>query len=611
MSGIGNISHSASVGYTEINGLGLNSATQNQVKLDSVVSDAMADDILAALAEFRAEGNFNPTAAEMEAKLSVVSVAAKQSAINQAQDLLFGLQQTYQLSLQATGGNVNGRTQLWCQLAESGGTVPANAMCDGAPSLVAGMTIAGVFGASVADFPGGPEGLLSSLIPNTFNTNMALNRPPGYWGDGHLTPATMKTMINALQTKISEMKSADPSSFHNASGAAPMTAAQWLSREMGVQNLHESYSLTQWGDIAQKLQVNAALKASQLSLGRGGGIQQVNGQYFVNGEQLSLSQVNFCVRVNQYQLIDQQIADQLDAIQRNNDKAKQAQAVLAAFQVFDSEELGLNQSASVTTSSVLFANGSSTSALASYLSATFDVSATSTPSLQSYANMVVSGSPNTDVTTITDLLTQLPSIVTSPFGNTTFGQGVNAAAVCASLAGYLGLTPITITGFTQTGAIDAKYAEVRAKLAILAPGFTPPISAQSWNSDTMASLTTALTTQKTSLLSREDPTIKADMKGKLEGFFATLKAAAPAFYSSHVRDTDGGPPYSFTGNISNTAFTDLKANFSTWLQSNSTDNQVAQQRLEALNNTRQSVLDGLGAFTQGQAQVSTRIAGNF
>jgi hypothetical protein len=127
----------------------------------------------------------------------------------------------------------------------------------------------------------------------------------------------------------------------------------------------------------------------------------------------------------------------------------------------------------------------------------------------------------------------------------------------------------------------------------------------------MASLTTALTTQKTSLLSREDPTIKADMKGKLEGFFATLKAAAPAFYSSHVRDTDGGPPYSFTGNISNTAFTDLKANFSTWLQSNSTDNQVAQQRLEALNNTRQSVLDGLGAFTQGQAQVSTRIAGNF
>jgi len=610
MSGIGNISNTAGVGYTEINGLGLNATTQSQVKVDAAVSDAMADDILAALTEFRAEGNFNPTAAEMEAKLSVVSVAAKQSAINQAQDLLFGLQQTYQFSLLATGQNATGGTQVWCQLVESGGTVPANALCDGAPSPVAGKSIAGVFGSSVASYPGGPEALLSTLIPNTFNTNTALNRPPGYWGDGHLSPATMRTMITALQTKIANMQSADPSSFQGATGATPMTAAQWLSKEMGVQSLHDSYSINQWAGIAEKLQVNAAKKTSQLSLGQGGGIQQLNGQYFVNGEQLSLSQVNFCVRVNQYQLIDQQIADQLDAVQRNSEKAKQAQAVLDAFKTYDSEAIGVNQSASTDVPTMMNSGGGGWGVIQHYLNSTFGVTASSTPSYQSYANMIASGSPDTNATTISDLLKVLPNVTFSS-ASTVAGQVSNANSVCNTLARYLGLTPLAVTGSTTAATIDAKYAEVKTKLLLLAPTFSPPQNSQFWSASTIASLTTALTAQKTSIISQDDSAETADMKSRLEVFFTTLKAASPTFYTSHVTDTDGGPPYSFTGSITNTSFLSLKTDFSTWLQSNSTDNQVAQQRLEALNNTRQSVLDGMGAFTQGQAQVTTRIAGNF
>ena len=104
MSSIGNISNAAGVGYTELTGLGLSTDAQDQVKLDAAASEAMSSDILKALAEFRAEGNFNPTSAEMEAKLSVVGVAAKQNDINQAQDLLFGLQQTYQFAMQSISG---------------------------------------------------------------------------------------------------------------------------------------------------------------------------------------------------------------------------------------------------------------------------------------------------------------------------------------------------------------------------------------------------------------------------------------------------------------------------------------------------------------------------
>jgi len=594
MSRIGNISNSAGVGYTELTGLGLSSEAQAQVKLDAAVSESMSDDILRALAEFRSEGNFNPTTAEMEAKLSVVGVAAKQKEINQAQDLLFGLQQTYQFALQQTGGNANARTQVWCQLVESGGTVPANALCDGAPSKVAGKTIAGVFGSAVANYSGGPEALLSSLIPGTYSHSNRV--PQGYWGDGHLTPTAMQTMITALQTKIAEMKSADSSSFTSATGATSLTARQWLTKELGVDSPHDSYSLSQWGEIAQKLQIQAARKSSQLSIGQGGGIQQVNGQYFVNGEQMSLSQINFCVRVNQYQLVDQQIADQLDAIQRNNEKAKQAQDVLAAFKLYDSETIGVNQSASIAVSSLIEPDAGAWGVVEHYLNSKYGVTANSDPSYRDYSNMISTGVYTKDVQTIDHFQSRSRNL-------TSF----DATYITAGLANCLRMT-LSDNDFLALGQGNlGVYEQVKAKLAQLAPNFTPPASAGGWNQAKLDALNTALTAQKTTLT--ESPK-NVSMKSQLEGFFGTLKAAAPTFYSSHITDTDGGPPYVMTGNMTNAEFGDLKTAFGTWLQSNSTDNQVAQQRLESLNNTRQAVLDGMSAFTQGQSQVTDRIGGN-
>ena len=76
MSRIGNISNAGGVGYTEMTGLGLNAAAQTQVKSQADASDGMATDILNALAQFRDEGNFNPTTREMEAKLSTLSANA-------------------------------------------------------------------------------------------------------------------------------------------------------------------------------------------------------------------------------------------------------------------------------------------------------------------------------------------------------------------------------------------------------------------------------------------------------------------------------------------------------------------------------------------------------
>jgi len=354
MSGIGNINNSSGVGYTEMTGLGLTAETQTQVKQEATVSDAISAEILKALGEFRADGVFNPTTAQMEAKLSAAN----------------------------TGG---------------------------------------------------------------------------------------------------------------------LNAHQWLTKELG-NSLRDTYSLGQWGEMAQKLAVNAAKKRSELSIGNGGGIQQVNGQYFVNGQEMSLSQVNFCVRANQYQLIDQQIADQMDAIQRNNAKAKQTQAVLAAFKAWDGENIGVNQSASANVVSIVDGDGGgSWGALQHYMNSNFNIAASSTPS---YAD---------------------------------------------------------VQSYVERGTIPAAHPELATQI---------------------------------------------------KGFFATLKAAAPDFYSSHITDTNGSGPYRIAGGMTNADFGNLKTAFNTYLSSNSTDNQVAQQRLEALNNSRQAILDGMSAFTQGQSQVTDRIGGN-
>ena len=457
MSRIGNISNAAGVGYTEMTGLGLTTETQTQVRSQADASEGMATDILNALAQFRAEGNFNPTTREMEAKLSTLSAHAS-----------------------------------------------------------------------------------------------------------------------------------DPNA---------LTAHQWLTQELGGEALRDSYSVGQWGEIAQKLQINAAKKRSELSLGHGGGIQQFNGQYFVNGQEMSLSQVNFCVRANQYQLVDQQIADQLDAIQRNNAKAKQAQDVLAAFKQYDGENIGVNQSASIDVSWMIEPGTDASGVIEHYLNSKYGTTATSNPSYRDFSNMIATGSYSTDVRTITDIQTQLPNVNLSAGAGGVVGA-TNAVKVLNSLAGYLGLTT------------PATYTQVKNKLAVLAPTFTPPTDATGWTPAHVTALNTAFENQKYDLNRTLDSAKTATMKSQLDGFFGTLKAADPNFYSSHIADTNGGPPYKMTGTMTNAAFGDLKAAFGTWLQSNSTDNQVAQQRLESLNNTRQAVLDGMSAFTQGQSQVTDRIGGN-
>jgi hypothetical protein len=473
----------------------------------------------------------------MEAKLSVVADAARQKTINQAQQTLSTKQAaltTVQRSLTDHNKKIelltslkNGLTKIRAKQELDTGTNDSNKALVGwaMTSVISGdaATREEYFGKEIADK--GVDaiwGMLRDLVP-AYNT---LDLSTGYTGgtiasessgytnfqigqiigvvSTRLTSVTndssFQTAVTSAQAEVTTAKS-NLATLQSGGGtvsadANALTAGQWLAKELGVTNPHDSYSLQQWGDIAQKLQVNAAKKLSELSIGSGGGIQQVNGQYFVNGQEMSLSQVNFCVRANQYQLIDQQIADQMDAIQRNNAKAKEAQNLLSAIKkAFEAKDLGQVQTSSVTAGTF------------------FDA-------------------------------TQSDGIIQT-FMKAQFGD-------------------VAVT--------DASYENYYYVI-------------NNWNAN---------------------PTLKSNLKD----FFDLIKTASPTFYKSHVTDTNGAAPYTFTGTVTNSDYSDLKTAISSYLSSNSTDNQVAQQRLEALNNTRQAVLSGMGAFTQGQSQMTDRIGGN-
>lgn len=475
MSGIGNINYANGVGYTELTGLGLTAATQETVQLDVTVSNDMSQNILNALRQFREEGNFNPTVAQMETRITAVGGINQRNQIAELNNLLPGFRTLLAESISRSGHSASDNTNMQPGFATSlGNYAGVNRLFSGhqgmngqqllarvhalLPNLNLSAGYVGTGDAPASWTSGGNHVSFGYANGSGPTPNTVLVSAPG--GIPMYTNAQMQMIISALETQIATLTSSSPIAAASANG---LSTQDWLMQEMGVQTLRDSYSLQQWGEIAQKLEVNAAKKASQLSLGQGGGIYQVNGQYFANGVEMSLSQINFCVRANQYQLIDQQIADQMNAIQKNNERAKMANDLLAALKKA--------------------------------------------------------------------------------------GQNTNLAN-------------------EQTGTEAA--------------------------SDFFGHSSSGLLAQ-----------LDDD-----NDFMALLKAAAPTFYSSFVRDTNGGTPFSYTGTVTYSDYDAALTAVNTFLSQNSTDNQVAQQRLETLNNTRQAVLTGMTSFTQSESQVVNRIGGN-
>lgn len=107
----------------------------------------------------------------------------------------------------------------------------------------------------------------------------------------------------------------------------PATAADWAT-DIGAftgksVSPSQNLSLSQWRGIAAELQDHEALQASKRSTsGQGGGVKNVNGHWYVNGQQLSLLDVYMAVRVNQVANFDDSLNIYISELNDNNKLVK-------------------------------------------------------------------------------------------------------------------------------------------------------------------------------------------------------------------------------------------------------------------------------------------------
>jgi hypothetical protein len=85
----------------------------------------------------------------------------------------------------------------------------------------------------------------------------------------------------------------------------------------------------QWRQVAAQLQDYAAKEASKRAPSDGGGIKNINGHWYINGQQVALLDVYMAVRVNQVANFDDSLNIYIEELNSNNTLVKQANDWLA------------------------------------------------------------------------------------------------------------------------------------------------------------------------------------------------------------------------------------------------------------------------------------------
>jgi hypothetical protein len=86
----------------------------------------------------------------------------------------------------------------------------------------------------------------------------------------------------------------------------------------------QSLSIDQWRGVKAAVENFGFKEASKLSATDGGGIKSVNGNWYINGQLVTLEDVFLAVRVNQLSNFNDQISTYMTELQNNNNLVKQA-----------------------------------------------------------------------------------------------------------------------------------------------------------------------------------------------------------------------------------------------------------------------------------------------
>jgi hypothetical protein len=143
--------------------------------------------------------------------------------------------------------------------------------------------------------------------------------------------AAIKASVNQEWTQFSLYDFVTDSTVSGQSRNS--TLSDWttfLKQSVGLEvSATRTLSPGEWRRVAADLQDYAAKEASKRAPADGGGIKNINGHWFVNGQQVALLDVYMAVRVNQVANFDDSLNIYIEELNSNNTLVKQANDWLA------------------------------------------------------------------------------------------------------------------------------------------------------------------------------------------------------------------------------------------------------------------------------------------
>jgi len=117
---------------------------------------------------------------------------------------------------------------------------------------------------------------------------------------------------------VSAFSASDALAFQLPSGIEPALRDEIFNDIIGRPWAADQMTLAQWAQAAERLEESATRGRSSLPPDAGGGVQNFNGQWYVNGEAFSMAELFTANRVNTYNALDELLGNSLNTIAANN-----------------------------------------------------------------------------------------------------------------------------------------------------------------------------------------------------------------------------------------------------------------------------------------------------
>jgi hypothetical protein len=130
--------------------------------------------------------------------------------------------------------------------------------------------------------------------------------------------AIRQALAQARSSGVRAFRAADDAAFILPAGVSPAERDMIFNQVVGRPWAGSEMSLSDWAAAAKRIDQWVGRSQSMLPPGAGGGVQNVGGQWYVNGEAYSMAELFTATRVNTYNALDEMLSTSLNTIAANN-----------------------------------------------------------------------------------------------------------------------------------------------------------------------------------------------------------------------------------------------------------------------------------------------------